>query len=168
MPKLRKSATAKPSYNLRRIIGKFLQFMARKMPFLPGKVRAMLQRLHGVDFIDWRTVFIGENVYFDDLYPEDISIGRGALITTGAIILTHYLDTSFEPTSIRAFRFYRGKVAIGNHVFIGANTVIAKPITIGDHAIISANSVLTKNVPSYAIMMGVPATQVGTVPPIKI
>lgn len=156
--------TAAPSRSMRRVFGKLCQLLARKTPLLPGKWRAALQRLHGVNFLDWREVFIGEDVIFDDLYPEAIQVGRGVLITTGVIILAHYLDTQFQPTSARPFRFYQGKVVIGDYVFIGANTIIAKPIQIGEGAIIGANSVLTKDVPPNAIMAGVPAKQVGTRP----
>jgi acetyltransferase-like isoleucine patch superfamily enzyme len=159
-----KELTAAPSRSMRRVMGKLCQLMAKKMPLIPGKWRVALQRLHGVNFVDWRTVFIGEDVTFDNLYPEDIQVGRGVLITTGVIILTHYLDTQFQPTEVHPFRFYRGKVVIDDYVFIGANTIIAKPIHIGKGAVIGANSVLTKDVPPYAIMVGVPAKQVGSRP----
>lgn len=156
--------TAAPTRSMRRVFGKLCQLLARKTPLLPGKWRAGLQCLHGVGFADWRTVFIGEDVTFDDLYPEAIQVGRGVLITANVIILAHYLDTKFQPTSARPFRFYRGKVVIGDYVFIGANTIISKPIHIGEGAIVGANSVLTKDVPPYAIMVGVPAKQVGSRP----
>jgi acetyltransferase-like isoleucine patch superfamily enzyme len=159
--------TAAPTRSLRRVFGKLCQLAARKTPLIPGKWRAALQSLHGVNFADWRSVFIGEDVTFDDLYPDAIEVGRGVLITTGVIILTHYLDTKFQPTLKRPFRFYRGKVIIGDYVFIGANTVISKPINIGEGAIIGANSVLTKDVPPYAIMVGIPARQVGSRPAIQ-
>lgn len=160
--------TAAPTLSARRVIGKICQLLARKLPFIPGTGRAFLQRLHGVNFVDWRTVFIGEDVVFDDLYPSDIQVGQDVLITAGVIILTHYLDTQFQPTTVRPWRFYRGKVVIGDYVFIGANTVISKPIHIGEGAMIGANSVLTKDVPPYAIMVGVPARQVGSRPTIKV
>lgn len=158
--------TAAPTRSFRRFFGKICQLLARKVPLMPGKGRVLLQRAHGVKFVDWRSVFIGEDVTFDDLYPGDIEVGRGVLITTGVIVLTHYLDTRFQPTAERPFRFYRGKVVIGDNVFIGAKTIISKPIRIGEGAIIGANSVLTKDVPPYAIMVGVPAIQVGTRPTI--
>ena len=51
----------------------------------------------------------------------------------------------------------RGKVDIGNDVWIGHGAVILKDVTIGDGAIISASAVVTKDVPPYAIVAGVPA-----------
>lgn len=154
-------ATASRRHSLKRVLGKFLQFAARKIPFIPNKIRVKCQHLHGVNFTDWRSVFVGEDVYFDDIYPEDITVGRNARITAGVRILTHYFDTRFQPIPERPFRFYRGQVVIGDNVFIGVNTVIAKPVTIGTGAVIGANSVVTRDIPENAIVVGSPAKVVG-------
>lgn len=59
--------------------------------------------------------------------------------------------------------FYRGKieehksVTIGNDVFIGANVTILDGVSIGDGAVIGAGAVVTKDIPPYAIAVGVPA-----------
>ena len=46
---------------------------------------------------------------------------------------------------------------IGNDVWVGCNSVILPGVIIGDGAVIGAGSVVTKDVPSYAIVGGVPA-----------
>lgn len=46
---------------------------------------------------------------------------------------------------------------IGNHAFIGSNTLIVAPITIGDNALTGAGSVVTKDVPENSVAYGVPA-----------
>ena len=46
---------------------------------------------------------------------------------------------------------------IGNDVWIGANAIIQSGVTIGDGAIIGSGAVVTKDVPPYAIVVGVPA-----------
>ena len=48
-------------------------------------------------------------------------------------------------------------IKIGNHVWIGMNTVILKGVTIGDGAIIAAGSVVVHDVPANALVAGVPA-----------
>jgi len=53
-------------------------------------------------------------------------------------------------------RVYK-RVIIKNDVWIGANSVIMPGITIGNGAIIGAGAVVTKDVPNYAIVVGVPA-----------
>ena len=45
---------------------------------------------------------------------------------------------------------------VGNDVWIGANAIIMRGIVIGDGAVIGAGAVVTKDVPSYAIVVGVP------------
>ena len=47
-------------------------------------------------------------------------------------------------------------VVIGNHVWIGMNSVIMKGVTIGDNVIIGANSVVTRDIPSNTIAAGIP------------
>lgn len=49
------------------------------------------------------------------------------------------------------------KLIIGNDVWIGNNVLIKGGIKIGDGAIVAMGSVVTKDVPSYAIVGGVPA-----------
>ncbi|MBA2648546.1 MAG: N-acetyltransferase [Legionella sp.] len=44
---------------------------------------------------------------------------------------------------------------------LGANCTIVCGVTIGKHAFIGAGAVVNKDVPSYALMVGVPAKQVG-------
>jgi len=46
---------------------------------------------------------------------------------------------------------------IGNDVWIGDNVFIKRGVRIGDGAVIGASAVVTKDVPPYAIMIGVPA-----------
>lgn len=60
---------------------------------------------------------------------------------------------------IKREREPRSRVAIGNDVWIGANTFInaSKVKVIGDGAIIAAGAVVVSDVPAYAVMCGVPA-----------
>lgn len=46
---------------------------------------------------------------------------------------------------------------IGNDVWIGTDAVIMEGVTIGDGAVVAAGAVVTKDVPSYAVVGGVPA-----------
>jgi acetyltransferase-like isoleucine patch superfamily enzyme len=49
------------------------------------------------------------------------------------------------------------RILIGNDVWIGARAVVLDGVIIGDGAIIGACAVVTKDVPPYAIVVGVPA-----------
>lgn len=48
-------------------------------------------------------------------------------------------------------------IKIGNDVWIGIDAVIFDGVNIGDGAIIGAGAVVTKDVPAYAVVVGVPA-----------
>lgn len=48
-------------------------------------------------------------------------------------------------------------IRIGDYVFIGINVTILKGVTIGDGAVVAAGSVVASDVPSRALVGGVPA-----------
>jgi acetyltransferase-like isoleucine patch superfamily enzyme len=49
------------------------------------------------------------------------------------------------------------RTIIGNDVFIGANVTVLDGIIIGNGAVVGAGAIVTKNIPPYAIAVGVPA-----------
>lgn len=96
--------------------------------------------------------FIYGNVGIDTVYPDNIYIGNGVRVTSGAKILTHYLDPSQS-----GVHFRKGEVHIEDDVFIGVNTIICNSVTIGRGAIVGAGSVVTKDIPPYQVWAGNPA-----------
>jgi acetyltransferase-like isoleucine patch superfamily enzyme len=140
-------------YSLKRLSRKVLFLVASKMPFVPGKYRALIFSWGGVNFENPLKCFIGKNVYFDDLHPSLISVGKNTIITEGTRVLSHFLDVNYNDFDHQ----YLGKVFIGRNVFIGMNTVIVKPVNIGEGAIIGANSVIIKDISPYSIWGGNPA-----------
>ena len=55
----------------------------------------------------------------------------------------------------------KGKISIGNNVFIGANSMVLYDVTIGNNVIIGAGSIVTKDIPSGVVCAGVPCKVVG-------
>ena len=106
-----------------------------------------------VNIVSPETTFIGRDVEFDTLYPEDIIIEERAIITLKCTILSHFVKIDDN----NQFHFERGKVIIKKHAYIGANTIIVKPVTIGEGAIVGASSVVTKDIPPFEIWAGNPA-----------
>lgn len=46
---------------------------------------------------------------------------------------------------------------IQNDVWLGANVVVKQGVTIGNGAVIGANAVVTRDIPAYAVAVGIPA-----------
>lgn len=118
---------------------------------MPGRFfRPLLVKLGGVNFDDYKTVFLGTNISWDTASPEKIHIGKGAVITTGSIIITHYQD-------MHTAKWFSADVYIGDYAFLGAGTIISKPVKIGNHAVVGSGSVVTKNIPEGEVWAGNPA-----------
>ena len=52
---------------------------------------------------------------------------------------------------------YAQNIEVGNHVWIGAHSIILKGVKIGNNSIIGTKSIVTKDIPSNAIAAGIPA-----------
>ncbi|MDH7599228.1 MAG: acyltransferase [Sedimentisphaerales bacterium] len=92
------------------------------------------------------------SVYTGTIIEDDVFLGPSCVLTNipnpRSQIVRHDL---YEKTLIR-----RGAT-------IGANATIVCGITIGRYAFIAAGAVVTKDVPDYALVIGVPARQKGWV-----
>jgi virginiamycin A acetyltransferase len=85
--------------------------------------------------------------------------GYGIHPTNG--ISTHPMFYSQRKQNGVTLSFYdkleeRKRIKIGNDVFIGANVTILDGVTIGNGAVIGAGAVVSKDIPPYAIAVGVP------------
>lgn len=88
-------------------------------------------------------VFIGHGVMFtNDLYPQATN-EDGSLQTEA--------DWSMVKTLVKC------------RASIGSNATILPGVTIGEKAIVGAGAVVTRDVPNYAIVVGVPARIIGDV-----
>ena len=120
------------------------------LPMKSRGVRALFAKLGGVNILCPSKTFIGENVTFDTNFPEDITIEEGVRITVGCTLVTHFM----EP---QEGRYSRGKIHIKKGAYLGAHTIVCKPVTIGQGAVVGAGSVVTKDIPDYEVWAGNPA-----------
>lgn len=114
-------------------------------------------RFFQLSFLRASGASIGKNTMISlgakiDVRRGKVIIGDHCLITHGCYILSHdgaahVLDETDTGT---------GYVTIGNHVFIGVNTVVMRNVTIGDHAIIGAGSVVNIDIPEGVVAAGNP------------
>lgn len=115
--------------------------------------RSTICKWGGVNILDPKHTFIGEDVIFDTNFPEDITIESGVTLTARCVLVTHFVEVDSNE-----YRHYsRGKIIIKRKAYIGTNTVICKPVTIGEGAIVGASSVVTKDIPPFEIWAGNPA-----------
>lgn len=98
-----------------------------------------------------KNVFINAACHFQD--QGGITIGDGTLIGHNVVLAT--LNHDFDPE--KRADMHPAPINIGKNVWIGSNATVVPGITIGDGAIVAAGSVVTKDVPSKAIVGGVPA-----------
>jgi UDP-2-acetamido-3-amino-2,3-dideoxy-glucuronate N-acetyltransferase len=90
------------------------------------------------------------SVYEGTVIEDDVFLGPSCVLTNVTNPRSQVLRKSlYEKTLIR-----RG-------ASIGANATVVCGITIGRYAFIAAGAVIAKDVPDYALMIGVPARQKG-------
>lgn len=126
---------------------------------MPGTLRWIFARYAGVKFMvnsnDKPWFYIGKNVSFDTVYPENITIHNGVHITANCTLLTHGLNT--DNTDNSDVFWIESHITIKERAFIGTGTIICADVIIGEGAIVGAGSVVTKNIPDYEIWAGNPA-----------
>jgi UDP-2-acetamido-3-amino-2,3-dideoxy-glucuronate N-acetyltransferase len=103
-------------------------------------------------------VFIGDNCkiqnnvsVYDDVILEDGVFCGPSMVFTNVINPRALVERKSEylPTRVK-----KGTT-------IGANATIVCGVTLGEYSFIGAGAVINKDVPAYALMVGVPAKQVG-------
>ena len=103
-------------------------------------------------------VMIGNNVkiqnnvavYTGTIIEDDIFLGPSCVLT----------NVTNPRSQVRRHDLYE-KTLLRRGTTVGANATILCGITLGRYCFVSAGAVVTKDVPDYALMVGVPARQKG-------
>ncbi|KAF5421287.1 MAG: maltose O-acetyltransferase [Candidatus Methanomarinus sp.] len=125
----------------------------------PSTFRVFLLRVAGVK--------IGKNVTINDDFRLACDVGyEGNLLIEDRVAISS--DATFILTSNPNFSKLSelkevsplikvGNIRIKHDAWIGAGCIILPDVTIGEYSIVGAGSVVTKDVPSFTIVVGVPA-----------
>ena len=134
---------------MRRALNRLLHLVARHAP--GTNFRLQLHRWRGVKV--GSNVFIGDEVYLENEYPERVEIHDGAQISIRAIVLAHTRGP--------------GQVIIEKNAYVGPNVVVVtsagKTLRIGEGAVVGAGVVITKEVPARMFIPPHAANPVATV-----
>jgi UDP-2-acetamido-3-amino-2,3-dideoxy-glucuronate N-acetyltransferase len=103
-------------------------------------------------------VTLGNNVKIQN----NVSLYTGLVVEDDAFLGPSCVFTNIgNPRSEIVRRHLYEKTLVRRGATIGANATIVCGTTIGRFAFIAAGAVVTKDIPDYALVMGVPARQVG-------
>jgi UDP-2-acetamido-3-amino-2,3-dideoxy-glucuronate N-acetyltransferase len=118
----------------------------------------------GKNVVIGQNVFIGKGVIIGDgcKIQNNVSVYEGVTLEDGVFCGPACVFTNVHnPRSAIVRKNEYKKTLISRGVTLGANCTIICGVTIGAFGFIGAGAVISKNVPSYALMVGVPAKQVG-------
>ncbi|MFE7229816.1 acyltransferase [Streptomyces sp. NPDC002405] len=120
-----------------------------------------------------RGAYVGSGVRMGDncklqnyaLVYEPAELGDGVFIGPAVVLTNDHNPRSVDPEGMqkRGGDWEAVGVKIADGASIGARSVCVAPLTIGRWAMVAAGAVVTKDVPDFALVMGVPARQTGWV-----
>ncbi len=132
------------------------------LKLLPHHKRAHFLRKKGIFH------HIGEGVHYaSSSIPSEpylVSIGDHVVVSADVTFITHDLINGVFASDEELpgeYKFFMGKIEIGNYVMIGARAIIMYDVKIGSHCIVAAGAVVTKDVPDGSIVGGNPARIIG-------
>ena len=111
-----------------------------------------------------QNVFVGNKVVIGDdcKIQNNVSVYDGVTLEEGVFCGPSMVFTNvYNPRSLIERKSEYRDTLVKKGATLGANCTIVCGATIGEYAFVGAGAVVTKNVPAYALMVGVPARQVG-------
>lgn len=112
-------------------------------------------------------VSVGRNCKIQNyaLVYEPATLGDGVFIGPAAVLTNDQFPRSVHPDmSLKGSEDWQAVgVHVGEGASIGARAVCVAPLKIGRWATVAAGAVVTRDVPDFALVVGVPARRVGWV-----
>ena len=143
------------SYKFR--MSKTIRYVVCRKIFLTCGKNVNIER--GPNFRSGLNVSIGDNsglginsIVGKVKIGNDVMMGRDVIIMS----ISHKFDDCKVPMRLQGSEPEK-EVIIGDDVWIGHRVIILPGVKIGDGSIIGAGAVVTTDVPSYAVVGGIPA-----------
>lgn len=111
-----------------------------------------------------QNVFVGNKVQIGDncKVQNNVSIYDNVTLEEGVFCGPSMVFTNvYNPRSLIERKDEYRDTHVGKGVTLGANCTVVCGLNIGDFAFVGAGAVITKDVKPYALMVGVPAKQIG-------
>lgn len=132
---------------------KLCSFAQGRCPF--ARVRRWFAKRMGISIARGARPWIGKDVYLDDVFPELIELGNGAVLGLRCMLICH--DDAKRLVA---------PIQIGEGAFVGAAAIVLPGVRIGPAAKIGAGSVVTRSVPAGEVWAGVPARPISSGEPV--
>jgi acetyltransferase-like isoleucine patch superfamily enzyme len=120
-----------------------------------------------------RKLEVGKNTFYNSKInfagTGNVRIGNYCAIGPNLTIISSNHNYNFPAMQIKMYKNFfneapenliKSPICIGNDVWIGNDVIILSGVNVGDGACVGAGSVVTKDIPPYAIAVGVPARTV--------
>lgn len=111
-----------------------------------------------------QNVFVGNTVTIGDhcKIQNNVSVYDNVHLEEGVFCGPSMVFTNvYNPRSLIERKSEYRDTLVKKGATLGANCTIVCGVTIGEYAFIGAGAVINKDVPAYALMVGVPAKQIG-------
>lgn len=111
-----------------------------------------------------QNVFVGNRVVIGDhcKVQNNVSVYDNVTLEEGVFCGPSMVFTNvYNPRSLIERKSEYRSTLVKKGATLGANCTIVCGTTIGEYAFVGAGAVVTKDVPAYALVVGVPARQIG-------
>lgn len=111
-----------------------------------------------------QNVFVGNHVVIGDhcKVQNNVSVYDNVVLEEGVFCGPSMVFTNvYNPRSLIERKDQYRDTLVKKGATLGANCTIVCGVTIGEYSFVGAGAVINKDVPAYALMVGVPAKQIG-------